>query len=89
MSNNKIPILVTGFLLLVSVIILLFFVVRGVGKPQNAVPSKAAETDVTKCQGNSDASAKCFDCKKDATPSSVVNVLDFSCFTKFYGKSVN
>ncbi|OGG19225.1 hypothetical protein A2721_00100 [Candidatus Gottesmanbacteria bacterium RIFCSPHIGHO2_01_FULL_47_48] len=41
-----------------------------------------------KCQGNVDAPAKCFDCKKDAGTSSEVNILDFACLAKYYGKNV-
>ncbi len=44
-----------------------------------------------KCQGNKDAPAKCFDCKKDSSSnssSSEINILDFSCFAKYYGKEV-
>lgn len=43
------------------------------------------------CQGNTDAPARCFDCKRDLGPSSTtseINILDFSCFAKFYGKEV-
>lgn len=43
------------------------------------------------CQGNTDAPARCFDCKKDSSSSnssSEINILDFSCFAKFYGKEV-
>ncbi len=83
-------------ILLVLVIVLglaafgvtLFLVRRGVQQPQSAVPSRADSGDVTECQGNASAQAKCFDCKKDASASSVVNILDFSCFTKFYGQNV-
>lgn len=48
-------------------------------------------TEDLKCQGNADAPAKCFDCKKDSTTnasSSEINILDFSCFAKYYGKEV-
>lgn len=48
-------------------------------------------TEELKCQGNKDAPAKCFDCRKDATAnssSSEINILDFSCFAKYYGKEV-
>jgi hypothetical protein len=44
-----------------------------------------------KCQGNTDAPARCFDCKRDTGPkssTSEINILDFSCFAKFYGKEV-
>lgn len=73
---------------LISLGIIFYLVKSGVQKPQNVVPSKAAEGDVNKCQGNVNSPAKCFDCNKDATASSEVNMLDFSCFTKFYGKNV-
>jgi hypothetical protein len=48
-------------------------------------------TEELKCQGNPDAPAKCFDCKKDSSTnasSSEINILDFSCFAKYYGKEV-
>lgn len=48
-------------------------------------------TEDLKCQGNTNAPARCFDCKKDLGPnssSSEINILDFSCFAKFYGKEV-
>jgi hypothetical protein len=44
-----------------------------------------------KCQGNTDAPARCFDCKRDNSASSStseINILDFSCFAKYYGKEV-
>lgn len=44
-----------------------------------------------KCQGNTDAPARCFDCKKDTSvnaSASEINILDFSCFAKYYGKEV-
>lgn len=44
-----------------------------------------------KCQGNLQAPAKCFDCKRDSSANSgasEVNILDFSCFAKFYGSTV-
>lgn len=44
------------------------------------------------CQGNTSAPARCFDCKRDNigsnTGSSEINILDFSCFAKYYGKEV-
>jgi hypothetical protein len=40
-----------------------------------------------KCQGNTNSSAKCFSCKKDA-PTDQLNILDFSCFANQYGKNV-
>ncbi|MBI3559067.1 hypothetical protein HY085_01610 [Candidatus Gottesmanbacteria bacterium] len=80
--------LLTIFVGLLSLTVVFFLVRQGVQKPQNVVPSKAAEGDVNKCQGNQNASAKCFDCQKD-TGTSIINQLDFaSCFKKFYGKDV-
>lgn len=82
--------LLTIFLGLLVVGAVLFVVARGVQRPQNPTPSKAAGTvsDPAKCQGNPDPSPKCFDCQKD-TGTSIVNQLDFaSCFKKFYGKDV-
>ncbi len=74
----------------ISLALLAVLVFRGVERPQNATPSQAAgtTTDPSKCQGNANPSARCFDCHKDATDKSQVNTLDFSCFAKFYGKSV-
>ncbi len=37
------------------------------------------------CQGNAGSSATCFDCNGDG----VINILDFSCFAKFYNQNVN
>jgi hypothetical protein len=47
--------------------------------------------DELKCQGNTDAPARCFDCKRDSGASSLtseINILDFSCFAKYYGREV-
>ena len=87
--NKQIILFVTViFIGVISLGIVLFLVNRGVGQEQRAVPSKAAESDTSKCQGKGNSPAKCFDCKKDATASSEVNILDFQCFTKFYGQTV-
>lgn len=40
------------------------------------------------CQGNPNAPAKCFDCKRDSQTDSQVNILDFSCFANYYGENV-
>lgn len=40
------------------------------------------------CQGNLGSSARCFDCKKDSETTSQINILDFACFSKYYGKKV-
>ena len=86
--NKQIILFVTViFIGVISLGIVLFLVNRGVGQEQRAVPSKAAESDTSKCQGNGNSPAKCFDCKKDSGTDEV-NILDFSCFTKFYGKDV-
>lgn len=88
MPNNNRPIYIaTGLMILASVVILLVLALWGMNRPQNAAPSKADSGDVTKCQGNPNAPAKCFDCKKD-TNSDQVNVLDFTCFRKYYGQAV-
>ncbi len=80
--------LLTIFVGLLSLAVVWFLVRQGVQKPQNAVPSKAAEGDVNKCQGNQNAPAKCFDCLKDNS-NDQINQLDFaSCFKKFYGQNV-
>lgn len=41
----------------------------------------------TNCQGNGNASAKCFDCYKDSTGDQI-NMLDYACFVKYYGQNV-
>lgn len=90
MRNTKLLYIITGLFLLLSLGVLGFLVVRGVNKPQNATPSQATgttTTDPNKCQGNRDAPAKCFDCQKDAGVSQV-NILDFQCFTRYYGQNV-
>lgn len=74
---------------LVSLAVIVFLVSRGVQQEQRAKDSKAADVvDLTKCQGNPQAPARCFDCKKDASASSEINMLDFSCFKNYYGKTV-
>ncbi len=40
------------------------------------------------CQGNPNAPAKCFSCFKDS-PVDQVNILDFACFAKYYGKQIS
>lgn len=57
------------------------------GNQPTPSPTPSPITDV-KCQGNSHAPAKCFSCKKD-TPGDQVNILDFTCFAKAYGKQVS
>lgn len=82
--------LLTIFLGLLSLGVVFFLVRQGVQKPQNAVPSKAAEGDKNKCQGNPDPSVKCFDClnDKDVSGKGQINQADLSCFKKFYGQNV-
>jgi hypothetical protein len=87
MRSTRILLAITFFFGLISLALLVFLLYRGINRPQSAVPSKASEGDVTKCQGNTTAPAKCFDCKKD-TSNDQVNILDFSCFQKFYGQDV-
>ena len=89
MRDSRILLVITAVLILASLVVLAILVQRGVGRPQNAVPSKAAEVDPTKCQGNPNAPAKCFDCNK--TPISgveSVDTLDYGCFFKYYGQNV-
>lgn len=88
MRSTKFLYAITGLFLLASVGVLVFLVARGVNRPQNATPSRAYNSDPGVCQGNPNAVAKCFDCYRDATASGVVNILDFACFTKFYGQTV-
>lgn len=49
--------------------------------------SPAVAEEGGKCQDNPNASARCFDCKKDSEGDQV-NILDFSCFAKWYGQDV-
>lgn len=50
--------------------------------------SGSSDTTVsTNCQGNGNASAKCFDCYKD-TSGDQINMLDYACFVKFYNVNV-
>jgi hypothetical protein len=49
----------------------------------NTPPSSTSD----KCQGNSNAPAKCFSCNKDQ-PNDEVNIYDFACFSKWYGSNV-
>lgn len=77
------------FLGLLSLGVVFFLVRQGVQQPQNALPSKAAEVDKNKCQGNPNAPAKCFECIKKTGGPEQINQLDFaSCFKKFYGQTV-
>jgi hypothetical protein len=80
--------LLTILLGVASLGVTVFLVRRGVKEREAPTVTKAAETNPDKCQGNYGAAAKCFDCKKDAAASSQVNMLDYSCFTQFYGKNV-
>lgn len=73
---------------LISVGVIWFLVIRGVGQQQSAVPSRAAETDPNKCQGNAAASAKCFKCETGNNKNNPIGILDFSCFAKYYGQTV-
>lgn len=73
-----------------SLVLLAVLIIKGVQQPQNATKSEAVgtTTDPAKCQGNANAVAKCFDCKKDSGTQSEVNILDFACFKNVYGKTV-
>lgn len=86
--NSKVLYFLSLLFLLASIGGLFFLLTRGVQRPQNPVPSRAAGNPL-KCQGNTDAPAKCFDCWKETAGSvSEVNVVDYSCFAKLYGKDV-
>ncbi len=92
MPNNNnhflLPLVVSlGAISLVLLAVLLF---KGVLQPQNPQKSRAAgtTTDPTKCQGNTDPSAKCFKCETGTNKNNPVGILDFSCFAKFYGQTV-
>lgn len=89
MERKQIVLLVLVTILgLATVGVTLFLVRRGVQQSQEAIPSRADSGDVTKCQGNSNASAKCFECIKKTGGAEVVNILDFACFQKYYGQNV-
>ncbi len=89
-NNNRVPLIVTGVLILVSLGALAFFVVSGINKPQNAIPSHATgtTTDPTKCQGNPNPDPKCFKCETGTNKNNPIGVLDFTCFKNFYGQTV-
>lgn len=74
----------------ISVVLLTVLIIKGVQKPQNAVPSRAAGTtnDPLKCQGNTNPDPKCFKCETGTNKNNPIGILDFSCFGKFYGKTV-
>lgn len=55
--------------------------------PPPTIPPPTTPTTTQKCQGNRDASAKCFSCRKDS-PDDQINIFDFSCFSNQFGKSV-
>lgn len=85
--RNKQFLLLAGFFFLgASVLLLSVLVARGMGRSQQATPSRAAD-DTTKCQGNKLPSAKCFDCVKDNT-NDQINMLDYSCFAKYFNQNV-
>ena len=81
MSNHKILPIVSLVLILASLAFLAFFVIRGINKPQNAVPSKAAEVDPN-------ASAKCVKCESGTSKNNPIGIYDFNCFKNFYGQNV-
>lgn len=87
---NKQLLLLAGILLvgLISLGIIYFLVVLGVSRPQQAVPSRAAETNTDKCQGNANAQAKCFKCESGSNKNNPIGILDFQCFAKYYGQNV-
>lgn len=90
-SNNLLPILSAVIIGLISLAIIMFLVLRGVQKPQNSVPSHAAGTtnsDPTKCQGNSNPDPRCYDCAQDKNAVSQIGIIDFGCFSRWYGKNV-
>lgn len=55
--------------------------------PTSTVTPFPTGTDAEKCQGNVNAPAKCFDCKKDSEADQI-NILDFACFSRFFGKQI-
>ncbi|MCL4390191.1 MAG: hypothetical protein M1484_02075 [Patescibacteria group bacterium] len=77
---------------LVSVAVVVFLVIRGVSTPQNAVPSHATSantnSDPNLCQGNPNASAKCYKCETGSNKTNPIGILDFNCFNSWYGKTV-
>lgn len=90
MSNHKILPIVSLVLILASLAFLAFFVIRGINKPQNAVPSHATgtTTDPTKCQGNPNPDPKCFKCETGTSKNNPIGIYDFNCFKNFYGQTV-
>lgn len=91
MISNRFLLVIVIVLGSLSLVLIAFIVLRGVKQPQNPVVTRAADSqmkDPGKCQGNKNASARCFDCKKDSETESQINILDFSCFAKFYGSNV-
>lgn len=72
----------------ISLAVIAILIIRGIERPQNAVTSKAAGVDASQCQGNPTASAKCFKCETGNNKNNPIGILDFSCFAKYYGKTV-
>lgn len=91
-TNNRFLLPLVVALGLISLAIVGFLVWRGVQRPQNPTPSEAASpnlnSDPNKCQGNPNASPKCFKCETGNNKNNPVGILDFSCFRNFYGKTV-
>ena len=86
MRNQKILLLAAIFFAAASILGLVVLIERGIGRSQQAVPSRAAD-DPAKCQGNKNPSVKCFDCVKDITHDQI-NMLDYSCFAKYFNQNV-
>lgn len=53
-----------------------------------AAGDECGKTGDEACQGNVNAPAKCFDCKRDNPNDSQINILDFSCFANYFGENV-
>lgn len=89
-DNNRLLLPLVVSLGTVSVALIGFLVFRGVMQPQNAQPSKAAGTtvDPTLCQGNPNPDPKCFKCETGTNKANPIDILDFSCFAKYYGQRV-
>ena len=86
--NSKSLYFLTLLFFLASVGVLFFLLTRGINRSQNAAPSKAAEVDPDKCQGNKNPPPKCFKCEAGSGKNNPVGMLDFSCFAKVYGQNV-
>ncbi len=73
-----------------NILVLDYFEVKACGEDKGSNEAGSANLDGSEvlCQGDSQGRAKCFDCYRDSDSVSEVNIVDFSCFSKYYGKSV-